>query len=193
MSTISKDGFLIDEETGEVLGHVELTQMEDAFKEVAPAAPFVIDTPAKVDWVLEKLQTLDADLAAVEARRAAINANLDTQADALRKRRAWTEMRFAADLRMFAAAVLAGSKLRTYTSPFGKLSFRKTAGAITILFPEDALAWCKENCPEAIVVKESVIKTPLKAIESELPPAIFEVTAPGEAFKIETGVKAEVN
>jgi len=53
-------------------------------------------------------------------------------------------------------------KKRSISLPSGKIGFRKTGGGIDITDEEKALKWAKEYCEEAVKVKESVLKTPLK-------------------------------
>lgn len=83
---ISHDGYLIDTGTGEVLGLVGIEER------------FVADDAAKVECVLEKMQTVDADIAALEIRKAAITANLDYEIKKAKNRREYLNERFGPDL-----------------------------------------------------------------------------------------------
>jgi hypothetical protein len=178
MSYIEKDGYLIDPETGEVMGHAE---EKPAFR--------VNDLPS-CEWVLEKMQACDADIASLEMRRRAICANIDSQVAALRKRRQWLDMRFLSDLRAFAAEALLGSKSKTLTTPFGRLSFRRTPARIVVTDGDAAIAWAEREVPEAVKTVKSVLVSALKGRE-DLPRFAFETTDPEERFGVDTGVKGE--
>lgn len=172
------DGFVVDMETGEIVGQVD----------VRPA--FVVDDSASADWVLEKMQDVDALVFMEEAKLRAITECIQSRITAQRRRRDWLQRRFAAELEHYAAGALAGVKGRTLVLDHGKISFRKSAGSIKVGNMLAAVEWCKSFAPDAVKVTESVVVTPLKAL-ANLPPEIFEVTGPGEKCTIETGIKAE--
>lgn len=182
LNTIITTGFIIDEETGEIL--------EDTGREIlATPALFVPDTEGGVEWVLQLIQSEEAHIAGLTARRSAILENINSEIERHEKKREWVEKRFAADLEQFAKKQLDGGKSRTWRSPFGSLSFRKTPGSVKAL--PGALEWTKARCPEAIKITETVLVSELKKYEydEDLPSDLFEVTPPGENFLIKTGVK----
>ena len=202
-NVIEQDGYRIDADTGEILGLVKVSER------------FVPDTPDKVDWVLERMQEEDAQIAMIDQRLAAISSNLLAMRREHERRRTYMAGRFDADLRAFAETQLLDGKTRTYRTPFGSLSFRRTAGSIKVVDELAAIEWCREpvpcpvcqgasedvdhcnrcngcgyvyRCVDAIKVKESIIVTPLKPLADELPSHVFTVTGPGETFKVDTSV-----
>lgn len=80
-----------------------------------------------------------------------------------------------------------GSKTKTYTTPFGKLSFRTVPGKWNVIDEAKAIGWAKREHPGAVRVKESLLISELKGVE--LPQFAFEEVPAREAFKIDTGVK----
>lgn len=170
--------YLVDAETGEVLG----------LAEIKPA--FIVDSKDAAEWVLERMSECDGEILALTARRDALVKNLNTQIDATRKKRDWLDLRFKGELCFWAGEVLAGAKQRFVQTAFGRVTFRKTPGSIKVADVVAALDWARKNAPDAVKVTESVVVTPLKGREAELPEGVFEVMAPGESFKVETGVLA---
>ena len=174
---VNDDGYICDALTGEVIGHVEVTER------------YVADTEQRVDWVLEGIQVQDAAIAALGLRLSAITANLTSMIKDHEQRRAWKLARFGSDLQVFAAQQLEGKKARTYKSPYGSLSFRTVAGSLKITDPEAALAWAEANAPEAVKTVKSVKVSEIdKAAEL---PGCFERTEPRDAFYIKTGAEGK--
>lgn len=171
---ISKDGFLIDAETGEVLGHAEAQ------------GHFTVDSTSAAEWVLERIQAADADIAACDARLKAISDNLAAMRKEHEKRKEWLLGRFAAELETFAAAELNGKKTRTLKTPFGSLSFRTAPGSVKVLDMEAAVKWAKMYEPDAVKVTESVLVSKVGPVNAL--PDCFEVSGSADKFYIKTGV-----
>ena len=171
---ISKDGFIVDTETGEVLGHAQAHER------------FVVDSSNAAEWVLERIQAADADVAACDARLKAISENIAAMRKEHEKRKDWLLMRFAAELEAFAAAELDGKKTRTFKTPFGSLSFRTAPGSVKVLDMEEAVKWAKMYEPEAVKVTETVLVS--KVTHPNSLPDCFEVSGPADKFYIKTGV-----
>lgn len=177
MSIVTKDGYLIDDETGEVVGHAD-----------SPEAFRVTDL-ASAEWVLEKMQTTDADIAALESRKRAIVANIDAQVKAHQSRRQWLDARFLNDLRQFAAVALSGVKAKTVVTPFGKMSFRKVASRVVVTDTDAALAWAEREMPGAVKVSKSILVSAIPR-GMDLPAFAFGLTETEERFSVDTGIKA---
>jgi phage host-nuclease inhibitor protein Gam len=198
------DGYLVDA-AGEIIGLAD--------PEGRPN-PFVIDDASKADWALEKMAREDAAVLAVEARRAAVNANLDAEAKVHQARRKYLSWRFDGELTSVARKILEGGKSKTCRFTFGQVAFRmgSTSNAITDM--SRAVTIAKEWAPQAVKTVESVNVTDLLKLragfERELahPPAksrpdldrdliaaalndldaVIESTTTGEKVKITTGV-----
>ncbi len=182
---VSKDGFAIDPETGEVLGMVD----DDGKILPERSERFEIRTIDQAEWVLSLLVEQESTIAGLRAKRDAIVANIDSQIKQHENRLNFIHHRFDADLRWFAAEKIKGTKDRSVKTAYGTLAFRATQCSIKVIDMAEAVTWAKGNMPECVQVKESVIVTPLKGYEESLPVEIFEVTPPGESFSIKTGVK----
>ncbi|MFA5377241.1 MAG: host-nuclease inhibitor Gam family protein [Dehalococcoidia bacterium] len=84
---------------------------------------------------------------------------------------AWLDKENAADLESVAylesklepwvEAAIDGGKKRSINLPFGIAGFRHTPDKLEIKDEAAALAWAKANKPEAVKVRESILKEPL--------------------------------
>jgi len=176
---VEHDGYLIDADTGEVIGLAELTG-ED----------FVIRTREDAERILRRLQHCDFGKASCESRKAVVIANIDAEIASYDRKRAYLIAAFGEPLKMYAENALMHTKGRTLRTDYGKLSFRTSPGGK--ISPRDttaAIEWARGHCPDAVETKE-VVKlrlTPLKAISHELPADIFDISEPSTSFSIETG------
>jgi hypothetical protein len=77
----------------------------------------------------------------------------------------WTITRYFNQLREFAARALVGKKSKTLKFNLLVMKFSSTRAKTEILEGQEdaALAYVKELCPDAVAVKESILKTELKA------------------------------
>ena len=188
----SKDGYWVDSDTGEVLGHEELVTAEEVIAALAGNTvnpSFEVTDEASADWVLGKISEADGNIAGLKARKAAIIANFDTQIKEQERRKSWLLVRFMADLERFAKSALENAKSRTLTLAYGKLSFRKMPGRIEARDEAQAIEWARVHAPLAVKTVESLLMMPLKGMESSLPGDIFEVHGPADKFSVDTGVK----
>lgn len=176
------DGWMVDAETGEVVGHAEV--MVDP-REPETFRPFNL---GYAEWVLDKMQSAEALIVADEMKLRAISDNIQRRIRDQRARLEWLQRRFGADLEQLARRELDGAKTRTLILDHGKLSFRRSAGSIKVADPGQALEWARVHAPEAIKVAESVLVTPLKG-RADLPAGVFEVTGPEDRFTVETGIR----
>lgn len=177
MAKIIHGAYLIDDETGEILGFAEPDK-----------APFHPVDLQGIEWVLERISEAQGDRAALTARRTALAANLDRQIKAAEVREAFLLSRFGPDLEAFAKAETEGRKARYTDTAFGRLRFMKTQGSIAVADMEKALAFAEQHQPDAIKTTRSILVSAFKGQEDALDPAAFTVTPPRDVFKIETGV-----
>ena len=185
-STVIVDGFVVDVETGEILGMLIDRATTERFH--------VIDSDS-AEWVLDKMQQNDAAIAALESRKRAIVANIDKMLAGLQSRQKYLSWRFTPELENFARKQLALSKRRSLATPFGVLAFRKTKRKVQVntTYKDDAVAFLEVYHPaltDAIKVEKSVLVSKLPE-DIALPPEIFTITPAGESFTINTGVKAD--
>ena len=169
---------LLDPETGEMI------EPDDK--------PFSVHDDQSADWVLRKLQEIDADLLALDALYQARVNMLVQRAKALTRQRTWLKNRFKMDLQVYATQQIdllnSGKKAaKSIKLTYGTLGYRSSAGSIEVREDnlKDAIAWDESHCPAA--VSKSILKTPLKAMK-ELPSHLFESIPPQENFYISTGI-----
>lgn len=168
--TIDGVVYTIDEETGEMTAEVPAFAVKDA---------------ESAEWVLERVQTLEAQDAALRARQEAILANIATERSRIDARKKGLLFRFEGQLAEFARENLPKGK-KSWVCPYGTLGFRTTRGSTKVLDKDLAVEWAQANAPDAVKVETSVLVSKLP--ETDLPPC-FEVVAPEERFYIDSGVK----
>lgn len=170
------DGYIVDSETGEVLG---LAHAESEFH---------VTDRTSAEWVLDKIGQNEAALTAIEQRRAAVNANLDRQADAVRRRAAWLDARFGGELRTWANEQLATSKRKSIQLDFGKIGFRTTKGSVKVQDAVAAVAWLKERWPCAVQMEPKILVSNIPdTLRGQLPANAFDYEPPAEKFFVTTG------
>ena len=170
------NGFLVDADTGEVLGLASTPERFD------------VTDLASAEWVLKKMSECDAEELGIEARIKSVTENLASDLRQAKGRREYLMGRFGEGLKAFARADQYDRKTRTTSMAFGKLSFRTMPESIEIVDMALAVEWAKANAPDAVKTVESILKTPLKDIPN-LPEDAFTLIPAGEVFKVETGVK----
>lgn len=178
-SPVRQGEWLVDPQTGEVVGHAE----------AKPEFHVVNDDTA--DWVCSLLSEADADMLALQAQADAIAKRMNQRIQRVQRRRDWVLMRFGQELERYVAERLAKGKTRTLTLPHASLSLRRTGGSITVIDIDAALAWARDMAPDAIreSTKYSIDKKVLRGREDLLPRTVFTVSAPADAFGIDTGIK----
>ncbi|HXE63171.1 MAG TPA: hypothetical protein VN519_06495 [Bryobacteraceae bacterium] len=179
--TVTDSGYVVDAETGECLDHVD---------SIRSANPFRVTDRASADWVLAKILSAEADLAALDMEEAAIRENFERRRKRIESRRTWATTRFSAELEAFADSELAGGKAKTLTLTYGELSFRNNpGGAVSAKDQTAGIEWAEGHCPEAVIKTPRLVVTPLKEMIDQLPRDIFEVSEPSRTFTIKTGIK----
>ena len=152
MATVVEDDWIIDTETGEVIG-IEGWQIEGAVES------------EKELWVLQKrmLET-DAKISAERMMMKSIIANCEQRIKRLESRQKWLDLRYGVSAAAMAKSLLLkGSK--TYTSPYGKISFRTTKDKIVIDDQEAFSKWAAKHCPEALKQSVLVSKLPKEQVD----------------------------
>jgi len=152
MGTVVEDDWIIDTDTGEVVGiqgwHID-GHVEDE----------------KSLWTLQKrmLET-DAKLSAERMMMKSIIANCELRIKRLESRAKYLDLRYGVSAAEVAKSLLLkGSK--TYTSPYGKIAFRTTKDKIVIDDQDAFLTWATKNCPESIKKSVLVSKLPKEQVD----------------------------
>lgn len=174
---IEDNGFLIDEETGEVLGliHPEkgliaLASVDGPQEEEKDR--FLIEDSESLDWVLEKRAELDGNILALKARLKAIQSNMQSMIKIQQGRVASLEYLFDEQIKEYTKAKLqadAGLKKKpkkSLKSPFATVKFTSSGGGFEIVNTAKAVKFLREyEAGFAVKVEESVLK-------SRIPPMI---------------------
>ena len=178
----TEDGYLIDTETGEVVGLSEETGKQD---------PFRVCDMASAEWVLSKMQACDAEITALQLRLEAIQKQLGQMIVEKERRRQFLTFRFHDELEAFARQTLSGAKTKSLRTPYGTMHFRHVNARIAVREGQEpaAIAYLETNLPdlEAVKVSKKVLLTPLQKA-TDLPFDLFETVPARETFRVDTGV-----
>jgi len=174
--TIEQDGFIIDAETGEILGLAK--------------AEFHVTDASSADWVLEKMLDAKASITREDIKLKAITDNIEAKKKDFQRKLEYLEFRFASELQVFAAKEVEGQKTKTWKGDYGQLKFRTVKGGVRVADADKALASaCMNGWVHAIKVTESFQISKLdedeKAEAATLPG--FEVKPDTEVFDIKVG------
>lgn len=165
VATIVLDGVIVDAETGEVVG---LEKPE-----------FTVTDESSAEWVLERIMEAELDAYREGMKLRALSENVQIKINRANARAEWLRARFATELEEFARKKVEGSKSKTWSSPFGKLSFRTVKGGLRVLDKDLALAVAKSRgYTEAIKVTEEFQISKL----SDMDRAYLEESCDGQAF-----------
>lgn len=179
-TAVDADGWLYDVDSGEVLGLPDL------------ADGYAVDCVQAADAALEIRSRLEARLASLRLRKAALIANIEGLEAEQRRRLAWWDWRFAAGLIAFARSRL--GKGRSAKFFHGAVTFRATKGTNKITDMDAAVAWMRARDPECVQVVETVMVSDVLAAlarNGESRPAWLQSSGPGESITISTGIARE--
>mgnify|MGYP006921335240 CR=1 FL=1 len=168
---VIQDGYKLDSETGEILGLAE---------------PFQVHDVKSAEWVLEKMQEAEAQARAYETQAADIMTNLAKLTKFHRSKAEWLRACYGSQLEEVARENLPKGK-RTWSSLFGSVAFRTTAPRLDIVDEADAIAWAKAYYPEAVKVKESLLKSNIPTDETYPPNSGIVYVPEGESVTIKVG------
>jgi hypothetical protein len=174
---IRENGWVIDPTTGEVVG---------AYGWLENGA---VETEQDL-WILQKkMLEVDSLLVAERAQLKRIQEMCEKRIKALESRRSWIELKYGVTATDVARNLLPRNK-KTYTSPYGEITFRSSKAKIKFTNQEAAVAWAKTYEPDAVKVAETVLvsKISQQSISdlltySEIRPAGCEITPEQEVVK----------
>ena len=147
---IRENGWVIDPTTGEVVG---------AYGWLENGA---VETEQDL-WILQKkMLEVDSLLVAERAQLKRIQEMCEKRIKALESRRSWIELKYGVTATDVARNLLPRNK-KTYTSPYGEITFRSSKAKIKFTNQEAAVAWAKTYEPDAIKLAESVLVSKLSA------------------------------
>jgi hypothetical protein len=174
---IRENGWVIDPHTGEVIG--VYGWLENG----------VIESEQDL-WILQKkMLEVESLIVGERAQLRRIQEMCEKRIKQLESRRSWVEMKYGVSATEVARELLPRNK-KTYTSPYGEITFRTSKAKIKFTNQEAAVAWAKTYQPEAIKVAESVLVSKLtqQSVDdlltySEIRPDGCEITPETEVVK----------
>jgi hypothetical protein len=172
------DGELYDEETGEYAG---------------PASGWIKGDESPEDLallVMRKRMDIEAAIDAETAKMHAILANCTAMINKHAARLAWLERKYNAQLQDFAMSQLPrkadGSlKVKTWTCPYGTVSFRTVAERVKVVDEEETVAWLMHHNPDAVKTKHTVLVSKLSDFATIHAPGL-EIIPASESVTIKT-------
>jgi hypothetical protein len=172
------DGELYDEETGEYAG---------------PASGWITGNETPEDLallVMRKRMDIEAAIDAETAKMHAILANCTAMINKHAARLAWLERQYNAQLQDYALSQLPRKadgtlKVKTWTCPFGTVSFRSVAERVKVVDEEQAVAYCLEHDPEAVKTKHTILVSKLSDFATVHAPGL-EIIPATESVTIKT-------
>ena len=178
MSLIEMHGELWDEETGEYAG---------------PASGWITGEESPEDLallVMRKRMDIEADIQAEKAKMDAIIANMAKLIGKHQARLDWLERQYNDKLQDYAMSQLPrkadGSlKAKTWTCPYGSVSFRTVAEKVNVVDEDETVAWLMEHNSEAVKTKHTVLVSKLSDFAVNHAPGI-EIVPATESVTIKT-------
>ena len=172
------DGELWDTETGEYAG---------------PASGWINGNETAEDLallVMRKRMDIEAAIDAETAKMHAILANCQAIIGKQSRRLDWLQRQYDAQLQDYALSQLPrkadGSlKVKTWTCPYGTVSFRTIAERVKVVDEEETVAWLMHHNPEAIKTKHTVLVSKLSDFATVHAPGI-EIIPASESVTIKT-------
>ena len=148
------NGELFDEETGEYAG---------------PASGWITgdETPEELALlVMRKRMDIEASIQAEKAKMDAIIANMSKLIGKHQARLDWLERQYNDKLQDYAMSQLPRKvdgtlKAKTWTCPYGSVSFRTVAEKIKVVDEEKTVEWLMEYYPDAVKTKHTVLVSKL--------------------------------
>ena len=172
------NGELFDEETGEYAG---------------PASGWITgdESPEELALlVMRKRMDIEASIQAEKAKMDAIIANMSKLIGKHQARLDWLEHRYNAQLQDYAMSQLPRKadgtlKAKTWTCPYGSVSFRTVAEKVKVVDEDETVAWLMEHNPEAVKTKHTVLVSKLSDFATVHAPGI-EIVPATESVTIKT-------
>ena len=148
------NGEMFDEETGEYAG---------------PASGWITgdESPEELALlVMRKRMDIEASIQAEKDKLDAITNNMVKLIGKHVARLEWLERQYNDKLQDYALSQLPRKadgtlKVKTWTCPFGSVSFRTVAERVKVVDEEETVAWLMEHNPEAVKTKHSVLVSKL--------------------------------
>jgi len=172
------NGEMFDEETGEYAG---------------PASGWITgdESPEELALlVMRKRMDIEASIQAEKDKLDAITNNMVKLIGKHMQRLEWLERQYNDKLQDYALSQLPRKadgtlKVKTWTCPFGSVSFRTVAERVKVVDEEETVAWLMEHNPEAVKTKHTVLVSKLSDFATIHAPGL-EIVPATESVTIKT-------
>ena len=172
------NGELFDEETGEYAG---------------PASGWITGDESPEDlalMVMRRRMDIEASIHAEKDKLDAITNNMIKLIGKHMQRLEWLERQYNDKLQDYALSQLPRKadgtlKVKTWTCPFGSVSFRTVAERVKVVDEEETVAWLMEHNPEAVKTKHTVLVSKLSDHATIHAPGL-EIVPASESVTIKT-------
>lgn len=154
---IREDGWIIDPATGEVVGAYGWLDKDE------------IETEQDLWLVQQQILKVESLIVGEQAQMKRIVELCEKRIKALQRKRDWIEHKYGQSAFRVARENLPKGR-KTYTSPYGEISFRSTKDRLVVDDHAQAVAWAKMAAPDAVKKVETVLvsKIPSKVMNSIL-------------------------
>jgi hypothetical protein len=147
---IREDGWIIDPDTGEVVGVYGWMDKDQ------------VENEQDLWRVQESIMRVDAKIIAEQVQMRAIIENCEKRIKALQRKREWIEMKFGPSAYRVAKELLPKGR-KTYTSPYGEVPFRTTKDRLVVDDHALAVVWAKRMAPDSVKTVETVLVSKIPA------------------------------
>ena len=172
----TEDGFLVDPETGEIVGNVEVK------------SAFMVDSQESLDWVMKKRLEL---ITAKEARKsfyATVASQGEKEIKAIDSKLKWWNMRFAEEVKNYVIEDTADKKVKYIRTPYGDVKLQHQQLNVIYKENETTKKYIKDHFPEIISIEnkkiesidKDLLKEKVKNGTVKLPSDLFTVRAAGD-------------
>ena len=172
------DGELWDEDTGEYAG---------------PMSGWITGNETAEDLallVMRKRMDIEASIQAEKDKLDAITNNMVKMIGKHVARLEWLERQYNAQLQDYAMSQLPRKadgtlKVKTWTCPYGTVSFRTVAERVKVVEEEEAVAWLMHHDPDSVKTKHTVLVSKLSDFATVHAPGL-EIIPASESVTIKT-------
>ena len=154
---VREDGWIIDPATGEVVGAYGWLDKDE------------IETEQDLWLVQQQILKVESLIVGEQAQMKRIVEMCEKRIKALQRKRDWIEHKYGQSAFRVAREHMPKGR-KTYTSPYGEVSFRTTKDRLVVDDHIQAVAWAKMVAPDAVNKVETVLvsKIPAKVMHSIL-------------------------
>lgn len=200
--TVEYGGYIVDADTGDVLGFAEAPQGKKDFA--------VVDVES-AEWVQRKMLEADSEIKAIDENAEvqlarAVMANAEVLKKPHQSKLEWLDKTFGSAIEEVASQNLPRGK-RTWQSLFGSVAFRAVKPILSITSPERAAKWLAKKHPECVritadldalspddrtyiasLAEEGTDGIETKIMKDKIPASVLALAKEKPDFEVESGL-----